>query len=170
MPPLVMVHSTPNEIGPQGRQTIVLTFSPPVFHRHVLALDVAGFAQALANVGQEVRELVCYPGLSDPIMASPAAAPVRSESRCCGTPMLQIKGATPVRLASGSMSESGSSAEMLRTIRAAWKRCPPDRACRRDGTRCAQVAGRTLEPAARKPVNRGYQRRGRLCRVSSFTS
>jgi hypothetical protein len=36
------VHSTPNEIGPQGRQTIVLTFSPPVFHRHVLALDVAG--------------------------------------------------------------------------------------------------------------------------------
>ena len=40
-----------NQIGRQRRQSIVVTFRPAVFDRHVLALDEAGFVQALAERG-----------------------------------------------------------------------------------------------------------------------
>jgi len=35
-----------NQISRQGRASIVLAFRPTIFDRNVLALDVAGFAQA----------------------------------------------------------------------------------------------------------------------------
>src|SRR5262249_25542333 len=35
--------------GNQGRETIVLTISPPIFDRHVPVLDVTGLAQAPAK-------------------------------------------------------------------------------------------------------------------------
>src|SRR5262249_47196473 len=37
------------EIGHERRQAIVLAVQPVVLHRHVLALDVAGFVEALAE-------------------------------------------------------------------------------------------------------------------------
>jgi hypothetical protein len=46
---------TANEIGGQRRQSIVLTVRPPIFDRHVPALDVSGLAQALAECGRELR-------------------------------------------------------------------------------------------------------------------
>jgi len=39
-------HLTPNEIGCQCRQPIVLILREAVFDRHVLPLDIAGFFQA----------------------------------------------------------------------------------------------------------------------------
>ena len=42
-------HLTTNQIGRQSRQSIVLALRPAVFDRHVPALDIAGFAQALAE-------------------------------------------------------------------------------------------------------------------------
>jgi hypothetical protein len=41
-----------NQIGCQGRQSIVLALGPTVFDRDGLALDVARFAQALPESGQ----------------------------------------------------------------------------------------------------------------------
>ena len=45
-----------NQIGRQRRQSIVFAFRPAVFDRHVLALDIAGFLQALAKSTQTVRD------------------------------------------------------------------------------------------------------------------
>ena len=42
-------HLTTNQIGRQRRQPLVLTFRPAVLDRHVLALDIAGVLQALAE-------------------------------------------------------------------------------------------------------------------------
>ena len=44
-----------NQIGRQRRQPIELIFGPAVFDRHVLALDIAGLLQALAEAAQTVR-------------------------------------------------------------------------------------------------------------------
>jgi len=38
-----------NQIGSQLRQSIIVTLCPAVFDRQVLALDVAGFFQALSE-------------------------------------------------------------------------------------------------------------------------
>src|SRR5262249_50258193 len=40
-------HTSADEIGHKGRQTVVLALQPVVLHCHVLALDVADFAEAL---------------------------------------------------------------------------------------------------------------------------
>ena len=55
-------HLTTNQIGRQRRQSIVLALRPAIFDRHVPALDIAGFAQALAErapdgarTGQAIR-------------------------------------------------------------------------------------------------------------------
>ena len=47
-----------NQFGRQRRQPIGLTLGPAVFDRHVLALDIAGFLQALAECAQTVRDRV----------------------------------------------------------------------------------------------------------------
>jgi len=47
-------HLAANQIGCQCRQSIAVPFRPAVFDRHVPALDIAGFHQALAKRGQEV--------------------------------------------------------------------------------------------------------------------
>ena len=64
-----------NQIGRQCRQPIVLTLRPAVFDRHVPALDIAGFAQALAErahtTARKRRRCGCR-GTRSP--ASPAAA------------------------------------------------------------------------------------------------
>ena len=43
-----------NQIGHQFRQPIELIFGPAIFDRDVLAFDIAGFFQALANASQTV--------------------------------------------------------------------------------------------------------------------
>ena len=40
-----------DEVGGQGGQPIIATLRPAVFDRHVLSLDIAGFAQSLAERG-----------------------------------------------------------------------------------------------------------------------
>jgi hypothetical protein len=42
-------HLTANQIGRQCGQSIELVLSPAIFDRHIAALDVASFAQALAE-------------------------------------------------------------------------------------------------------------------------
>ena len=43
---------TANQLSSQRRQLIVFTMCPPVFDRHVPALDVTGFTQASAKRGE----------------------------------------------------------------------------------------------------------------------
>ena len=68
-------HLTANQIGRQCRQSIILAVRPAVFDRDVSALDIAGFAQALAKRAQAIARTVqttrCR-GTRSP--ASPAAA------------------------------------------------------------------------------------------------
>src|SRR6202049_1347860 len=42
-------HLLTNQIGCQRRQAVVLVLRPTVFDRHVLALDLDGFAQTLSE-------------------------------------------------------------------------------------------------------------------------
>ena len=51
-------HLTADQIGRQRRQSIVLALRPAIFDRHILALDIAGFFQALAERGQRCGVLV----------------------------------------------------------------------------------------------------------------
>src|SRR5258708_3390792 len=46
-------HLIADEISSHCRQSLDLTIRPAVYHRHVLALDVAGFLEALTEPGQE---------------------------------------------------------------------------------------------------------------------
>ena len=48
-------HLTMNQISRHRRQPIVLAFRPTVFDRHVLAIDVTGFAQPFEKGGQVSR-------------------------------------------------------------------------------------------------------------------
>src|SRR5262249_20704911 len=47
-----------NQVGRQRRQLVVLTLCPAIFDRHVLALDIASFFQALAERAHKVREQI----------------------------------------------------------------------------------------------------------------
>ena len=49
-------HLTANQIGRQCRQSVVLILRPAIFDRYVLAFDIAGFSQALAERGQDVAD------------------------------------------------------------------------------------------------------------------
>ena len=48
-------HLTADQVGHQRRQPIVLALQPVVLDRHVLALDVTGFAEAFAERGHIAR-------------------------------------------------------------------------------------------------------------------
>ena len=64
-----------NQFGRQRRQPIELILGPAVFDRHVLALDIAGLLQALAECAQTVRvrrQAIACREIRSP--ASPAAA------------------------------------------------------------------------------------------------
>ncbi|HEX3410283.1 MAG TPA: hypothetical protein VHT00_01080 [Stellaceae bacterium] len=50
-----------DEIGGQCRQSIIAALRPAVFDRHVLSLDIAGFAQSLAEPGHIRRRLAGQP-------------------------------------------------------------------------------------------------------------
>src|SRR5262249_23287387 len=43
--------TTTHKVSHERRQTIELALQPVVLHRHILALDVAGFAEAVAERG-----------------------------------------------------------------------------------------------------------------------
>ena len=60
-------HLTADQIGRQCRQSIILTLRPAIFDRHILALDIAGFAQALAERVNEVQRILGDPLLRNPI-------------------------------------------------------------------------------------------------------
>ena len=61
-------HTTADQVSHQRRQAIVLALQPVVLDRHVLALDVAGFAKAFAERGHIVRaEASADPALTNPI-------------------------------------------------------------------------------------------------------
>jgi hypothetical protein len=47
-----------DEIGSQCGQPIIVALRPPVLDRHVLAFGVAGFAQSLAERGENRRKRV----------------------------------------------------------------------------------------------------------------
>ena len=51
-------HLAADQIGRQRRQSIVLTFRPAIFDRDVLALDIAGLLQALAERGHACAPIV----------------------------------------------------------------------------------------------------------------
>jgi hypothetical protein len=55
-------HSTLNEICREGRQPIVTKVCPPELDRHILALNVAGFFQPLAERRGDVGGLMRRPG------------------------------------------------------------------------------------------------------------
>ena len=48
-------HVAADEIGHERRQAIVLALQPVVLHRHVLALDVAGFVEAFTERSRAMR-------------------------------------------------------------------------------------------------------------------
>ena len=48
-------HATTHEFSHERRQAIELALQPVVLHRHVLALEVAGFVEALAERGGKGR-------------------------------------------------------------------------------------------------------------------
>ena len=56
---------TANQFGGQCWQPIVLTLREAVFDRYVLALDVAGFFQALAERGQKVWIIAGRPAVEE---------------------------------------------------------------------------------------------------------
>ena len=56
-----------HQVGRQRRQSIDLTVGPAVLDRHVLAFDVAGLVQALAECGQGARPAHRRVGLRNPI-------------------------------------------------------------------------------------------------------
>jgi hypothetical protein len=45
------VYLATNEVGGQSRQPVIIVLRPAVFDRHILSLDVAGFAQSLVERG-----------------------------------------------------------------------------------------------------------------------
>ena len=47
--------TTTREVGHESRQAIKLALQPMVLHRYVLALDVAGLVEALAERGNKLR-------------------------------------------------------------------------------------------------------------------
>ena len=72
-------HLTTNQVGRQCRQSIVLTFRPAILDGRVLALDIAGLLQALAERGHVRRISVrrCAVRRETRSPASPAAAHAR---------------------------------------------------------------------------------------------
>ena len=85
-----------NQFGRQRRQPIDLTFGPAVFDRHVLALDIAGLLQALAECAQTVAQLVSGDvGLRNPITGI---------AGCCARAALEFS-ATAVRYDARSASD-----------------------------------------------------------------
>ena len=59
-------HATADQIGHQRRQAIVLALQPVVLDRHVLAFDVAGFVEALAERGRKARGTIGRPAVDKP--------------------------------------------------------------------------------------------------------
>ena len=59
-------HLTANEFGRQFRHPIVLAIRPTIFDRHVPALDMAGFVEALAERAQQVRMYVWRRAVEEP--------------------------------------------------------------------------------------------------------
>src|SRR4029453_7073732 len=55
-------HSTLNEIGREGGQSIVLKIRPAEFDRNVLPFDIAGLSQPLTEGGGEIGSLASRPG------------------------------------------------------------------------------------------------------------
>jgi hypothetical protein len=55
-----------NQIGRQRRQLFELIFGPPVFDRHVLALDITGVFEALTKSAQTLRLAVGRYGAEEP--------------------------------------------------------------------------------------------------------
>jgi hypothetical protein len=90
---------------------------------------------------------------------------------CCSPARISHRSFSPrVRRRKGPQPQVPRKVKLVATksARAAWKRCPPDRACWRDGT-LRLPAGLWNPPRANRLIG-DNQRRGRLCRVSSFTS
>src|SRR5262249_16388946 len=54
-------HATADEVGHERRQAIVLTRQPVIFDHHVLALDGAGFVEALTERSAKARGVIGRP-------------------------------------------------------------------------------------------------------------
>jgi hypothetical protein len=59
-------HATAYEIGHDRRQAIVLTCQPVVLNDYVLALDVTGFVEALAERRRKARTALGRPSVDEP--------------------------------------------------------------------------------------------------------
>ena len=57
--------ATADEVGHERRQAIVLALQPVVLHRHVLALDVAGFAEAFTERSGTAHGGLGRPGVDE---------------------------------------------------------------------------------------------------------
>src|SRR2546430_6645438 len=56
-------NTSADEVGHQHRQPVVLTAEPVVLYRHVLAFDIAGFAEAFAEGGCPGSRRLERPGI-----------------------------------------------------------------------------------------------------------
>ena len=72
-------HLSANQLVRQRQQSIVLPLRPPVFDRHVAALDVAGVAQASAERGQAVRPKIRRCAAEEPDHRQPGLLRPRRE-------------------------------------------------------------------------------------------
>jgi hypothetical protein len=71
------------EIGRQCRKTIVLTLSPTVFDRDVLALDIPGFAQTFAKRGDKSCRFAWRPAAQIANHRHRRLLRARNERPCC---------------------------------------------------------------------------------------
>src|SRR5215471_14066864 len=55
-----------DQVGRECRQPVVLTSSPPIFYRHILADNKSGFFETLTKCNDMVRISVQRPGTEEP--------------------------------------------------------------------------------------------------------
>jgi cell division protein FtsZ len=94
-------HTTPDQVSHQGRQAIVLTLQPVVLHCHVLAIDVAIFAKALAEGRHIARGGNGRSAVDEPDHGNPRLLSARGERPGgCDAPETRDKFAPPHHLPS----------------------------------------------------------------------
>ena len=112
---------TADQIGRQRRQPVVLTLRPAVFDRDVLALDEAGFLQALAERRHDVRVRRAIVPLRNPITGI---------AGCCARAASGHAAAAPPSSVMNSRRCSGRDVRFIarpphRTVRAAFPHTAP---------------------------------------------
>jgi hypothetical protein len=75
-----------NQIGHQCRQATVFFLQPVVFDRHVLAFDVTGFVEALANAAARRAEAAADPSRMNPTTGSAGCCARETKGQATAAP------------------------------------------------------------------------------------